>query len=135
MADDLGMRKENVDTPAQKIEPLEVPREGHIAFDYIKSSCFRVIRVDGAHGGITPRGDVIQIALFNERRPIPQREEYDIKDGKLTGKSNVKQRDAFIREVEVEALMSLDVARAIYTWLGDNIELAEQIAKKGIKNE
>jgi hypothetical protein len=98
-----------------------------VNFDYIKSSQFRVIRVDGVHGGLTPRGDVIQVALFSERAPIPKREEYRVENGKLGERTDVQQRDAIVREVEVEALVDLTTARVIHKWLGEKIELAGKI--------
>jgi hypothetical protein len=47
------------------------PKE--LVFDYIKSNLFRVIPIDGAFGGLSPNGREIRMALFNERRPIPQK--------------------------------------------------------------
>ena len=38
-----------------------VSRKKTIRFDYIKSNCFRVIRVDGAHGSLNPQADGIQL--------------------------------------------------------------------------
>jgi len=48
-----------------------------VDFDYIKSNLFRVVRVDGAHGGVSPKGS-IQLAFFSERQPIPQKETYAV---------------------------------------------------------
>jgi hypothetical protein len=44
---------------------------GPVPFNYIKSSGFRVIHVDGAIGSVTPRG-LIHAALFSERMPTPR---------------------------------------------------------------
>ena len=35
-----------------KVSKVKVPKRGTISFDYIKSYQFRVVHVDGAHGGI-----------------------------------------------------------------------------------
>lgn len=102
-----------------------------VSFDYIKSNQFRVIRVDGVHGGVSPKGNVIQMALFSERAPIPKRETYRIENGKLRERTASEQRDAFIREVEVEVLVDLATAKAMHKWLGEKIESAEQIGKEG----
>ena len=42
-----------------------------IRFHFIKAEQFRNIHVDGAHGGVTPKG-LIQVAIYNERVPIPR---------------------------------------------------------------
>jgi hypothetical protein len=108
----------------QKPEKLD----NEIKFDYIKSNQFRVIHVDGAHGGVTPRG-LIQMAFFSERVPIPKRETYSLEQGKLGQRKEVEQRDAIIREVEVETLLDVKVAKVIVRWLGERITKAEKVEK------
>jgi len=109
---------------------VKVATQKKINFDYIKSNQFRVVRVDGAHGGIAPNGHTIQMALFSERAPIPKRETYKLEQGKLGERTAVEQRDAVIREVEIEALMDLDTAKRIVNWLQDKIDVAEQLQKE-----
>jgi len=113
-----------------KKEVLKILEKGKINFDYIKSNQFRVIRVDGAHGGIAPNGHTIQMALFSERAPIPKRETYKLEQGKLGERTAVEQRDALIREVEIEALVDLNTARRIVNWLQDKIDMAEKLKKE-----
>jgi len=106
-----------------------------IAFDYIKSNCFRVIHVDGVHGGPTPGGDKIQMGLFSERTPIPLREEYSLTDaGKLGERTKVAKRDALIREVEVEAILSLPMARRLVIWLEEKLKAIDDIQKQDDSN-
>ena len=107
-----------------------------IRFDYIKSNFFRVIRVDGIHGGITVKGDGIQMALFSERRPIPQSEEHVVEGGNKIGKLKqvITREDTIIREVEVEAILPLNAAKALHSWLGRQIEEYESIVG-GMNND
>jgi len=107
-------------------KPEKLPSE--IKFDYIKSNQFRVIHADGVHGGVSPKG-FIQMAFFSERGPIPKRETYSLEQGKLGPRTKVEQRDAIIREVEVETLIDLQVAKVIVKWLGEKVEQAEKLAK------
>jgi len=101
-----------------------------VSFDYIKSNQFRVVHVDGAHGGIAPSGHIIQMALFSERAPIPKRETYKLARGALGDRIAREQRDAIIREVEVETLMDLNTAKRIVDWLKDKIDMAEKLQKE-----
>lgn len=106
-----------------------------LKFDYIKSNSFRVIRVDGVHGGVTPRADGIQLALFSERKPIPRSEEYAVaKDGAIGARTDVVQRDAIIREVEVEAILSVEVARKLEEWIREKLAQIEDIRKRVAHN-
>ena len=113
-------------TSKNEKKPEKPPSE--IKFDYIKSNQFRVIHVDGAHGGVSPKG-LIQMAFFSERAPIPKQETYELEQGKLGKRKKVKQREAIIREVEVETLIDLQVAKVIVRWLGEKIDQAEKLTK------
>lgn len=101
-----------------------------IKFDLIKSNLFRVISVDGFFGGIDPHGK-IQIALFNERWPIPQQMVHNLKDGKVAGEILEERitRGAVVREVEVQAVMELAKARALREWLDQHITKLEEMQK------
>ncbi len=109
----------------------KVPDE--INFEYIKSNQFRVIRVDGAYGGIGPKSNSIQMALFSERQAIPRKETYKIVEGQLGDLTKQESRQAIIREVEVEAIIDLDTARSLREWLGRKIKLMEEILSQDSK--
>lgn len=100
-----------------------------IKFDYIKGNYFRVVHVDGAVGGISPRGD-INMGIWNERWPIPKQTTFELAEGGKVQKEIVEERisrDALIREVEVELVMSVEVAKTLCKWLNEKIEAATKI--------
>ncbi|MBF0510556.1 MAG: hypothetical protein HQK57_16755, partial [Deltaproteobacteria bacterium] len=103
--------------------------EGRIKFDYIKGSYYRVVHVDGVMGGVTPRGDMIHLALWNERWPIPQQMAYRLEqDGQLGPELTDERisRDAIVREVELGMLMSVGTAKLIRDWLDEQIKSTEK---------
>ena len=53
---------------AKRAKDQKLPKE--LEFDFIKSNFFRVIKADGAFGGISPNGS-IHMALYSERSAIP----------------------------------------------------------------
>ena len=107
---------------AKKTRPLP--------FHYIKANQFRVIHVDGAHGGITPSGN-IQMAFFSDRQPIPQIVVHHVdQDGNVSAEEIASERvskTGIVREVEVEAIMSLASAKVLVKWLADKISTLEKI--------
>lgn len=108
-----------------------------VAFDYIKSQLFRVIRADGAIGGLTPNGNSINFALYTERHPIPRRLVHQVEEGKLGAvlPNETVSRDAIVREMDVEVFLSVDVARSLQQWLGDKIsEWESRNAKRSEEN-
>lgn len=116
----------------QTKEPQRDANGERLEFHYIKSSGFRVIHVDGAHGGVSPR-QKIQMAVFSERSPIPQftahqvtQEGSGLKVGKEIQGAKISKRGV-VREVEAELLMDLETAEAIRTWLDESIQLARKL--------
>lgn len=104
----------------------------HLTFHYLKSTQYRVIHVDGAIGGPTPSG-FIHISMYNERSAIPREQTFPVtKDGVLGDVVQTVSRDGIVREMEVDAIMSLSTAKSLKDWLTRNInKLEKNITKKG----
>ena len=95
-----------------------------VAFDYIKSQNFRVVRADGAIGGVTPNGR-IHFALYSERPAIPKRRVHELAEDGRIGKmipEETVSRDSIVREMEVDVFLRINVARTLHEWLGDKIQ-------------
>ncbi len=99
-----------------------------LTFNYIKSTQFRVIHVDGAFGGVAPRGH-IHMSVYSERVAIPRVIVHQIdKDGKL-GKEIIgkrESREGVEREMEVDLVFGLEEAKALHDWLTTQIEQLEK---------
>ncbi|MEX0702320.1 MAG: hypothetical protein WD069_09515 [Planctomycetales bacterium] len=112
--------------------PSEEDLPKAISVDYLKSQGYRVIKVDGAIGGISQRGEFM-MSLWNERVPIPQHVSYAVtENGKLGTEIPAERvgRGGLVREVEFSASMSLNVAESIATWIQKHVrEFKEAIAK------
>lgn len=103
-----------------------------VNFDYIKSTQFRVIHVDGAIGGITPSGNV-HISLYSERPAIPKQVVHNVKaNGTLGDEIGEKRvsRGGIVREMDVDVVMSIAAAETLCSWLQQKIEEGkEQISE------
>lgn len=96
-----------------------------VSFDFIKSAHFRPISVDGIFGGLSPQGRSIHMALYSERRALPRKTVHPVSaEGKLGEEIMGKResRDAFIREIEVDAVMDLQTAMSLRKWLTGKIQ-------------
>lgn len=84
---------------------------------------FREIHVDGAYGGITPRG-FINLNFFAERLPIPKSSIYKLQDNKLGEKlsDGKDSKNGIIREYEFGIYLDIDTATDIYNFLGNKIK-------------
>jgi hypothetical protein len=98
-------------------------------FEYIKSSHFRMIHVDGVIGAVTP-SKFVHAAVFSERNAIPQRvfQRVDA-DGKLGEVIEEKTvtRGGVVRELEAGLIMSPDAAKALGSWLLLRVHEIEQL--------
>lgn len=104
-----------------------------VRYHLIKSPAFCTVHSDGAVGSLTPRGN-FHLAFFAERPPIPQLVEYEIEDngagGHRLGKENIAarvSRDGFVRELQVDVVMSIQDARALRDLLQQQIAEAERL--------
>lgn len=99
----------------------------HIKFKYIKSGLFRVIHVDGIWAAITPNSD-INISFCSERRPIPKEVVYKINSDGTLGEEVLPERQelaAIVREVDVSAVMKVEVAKELIELLQYLVRVAE----------
>lgn len=124
--------------PDEPITPGIDRETGRIRFDYIKGNYFRVIHVDGVYGGNSPRGGHIQMAVWNERWPIPKQTVHQFEQGKPLGKEILDERvarDAIVREVEVQLMMDIAMAKRMRDWLDDKIQHVEETIEEAEKEE
>jgi len=102
-----------------------------VPFHYIKSNAFRVTHADGVVGSVTPAG-LIFIGLYSERSPIPQMMVHEITDAGQVGAEHLDERvskKGIVREVEIGAMMSAEVATSFIAWLQEKIDLIHKLRK------
>lgn len=93
---------------------------------FTKSNLFRVIHADGAWGGIAPNG-LIRMAIYSESQPLPESVRYELKEERLVEKDRKQPPlGTIIRELEVDVVMDIRVARSLRNWLDDKIKQFEQ---------
>ena len=91
-----------------------------VAFDYVKTTDFRVVWADGAIGGPTAHGH-IHFALFAERPAIPRRQVFAMDPetaglGALIPEKTIG-RVAQVREMACDVMMTPEAARSLGRWL------------------
>jgi len=99
-----------------------------IEVSYIKSGHFRVVYAEGAYGGISPHGQ-ISFCLYNERGPVPRKTKLVVnRTGDGTEEEVLEAREGFVREVEVQIVMSPADTETLVTWLSGKLDLARRMA-------
>jgi hypothetical protein len=97
----------------------EPPSE--LSFHYIKGSSFHAVHADGVTGGVTPRG-AFHLAFFTERAAIPQETVHELgPEGELGPEKRRVGKIGIVRELQVDAYMSVDTAESISALIADQV--------------
>ena len=111
--------------PGKTKKEVTVPTE--IDFHWIKNASYRTVHVDGAFGGLSPKGDYINMSLFTERWPIPRQTTHAVIGGQIDSK-NIKERigvEGIVREVEINLVFDSRTAQSMVDWLKLKIKDAQ----------
>ena len=111
--------------PMTDAEQPQVPTPT-LRVHFLKSSLFRVIHVDGAFTGNLPSGKGIHISLYSERGAIPQVMEYSVTDKGVLDEIGRIGKSGIVREIEVDAVMDLEVARALRGMLDRHLKSMDE---------
>ena len=111
-----------------KKEIFNMDMERQIKFKYVFPENYNPIYCNGALGGISTHGEIVA-NFFLERMPIPNSMTNTINpDGSIGGIVSVDPEtidETVIRYVSTGIVLSEDSAKAIYTWLGNQIKELE----------
>lgn len=106
--------------------------ERQIKFRYVFPENYNPTYCNGAFGGISTHGEIVA-NFFLERMPIPNSMTNQVNpDGSLGGIVAVDPNDyeeTVIRYVSTGVVLSEDNAKAIYEWLGEQIQELENRKK------
>lgn len=105
--------------------------EETLKFHYVKSDQFRVIHADGAYGSLAPGGDLIHLAFFSERYPIPLEVLTRLEDGEEVSRVG---REGILRELDVNTIMTVETAASIAKWLQHVVDLIRSHETDGPEN-
>jgi hypothetical protein len=104
-----------------------------IKFYYQKSTFHQEIKADGAVGGVAPTGDKIAMSVYTERNPIPQVVVQELSDEGILGAEILDKRESkvgVVRSVQATIHMDVPQARAIYEWIGRQLQEIEKLGSK-----
>lgn len=104
-----------------------------LVFKYIFDDTYNPKYVNGAYGGINPKGEIV-INFYFERSALPTKQTFYVQDGRLL-KENIAERtpddhaQSFIRFVENGVIFDLDNAKVFQNWLQGKIDQLEKNKK------
>jgi hypothetical protein len=96
--------------------------------------------VNGAHGGVTPRGELV-VNFYQERQPLPNSITQELNpNGTIGAEVAVEPEDlnkSLVRFVSNGVVLNYNTARELHYWLGEKIKEMEAMeqAKAAIQTE
>ena len=110
-----------------------MPEKPNIKFKYIFPDDYNPKYINGAYGGITPKGE-IAVNFYLERQGLPISQKYEIMpEGKLGDEIDKEPSDlqtSMVRYVDTGILLNLNSAKEIIAWLNEKVEIIERMQKK-----
>jgi hypothetical protein len=102
-----------------------------ITFKYIFKYDYNPVYVNGAHGGVSPRGEIVA-NFYLERQPLPNEITHSINpDGSIAADivavDPENLESTIIRYVSSGVVLNLQNAKALNNWLGDKIVELERM--------
>ncbi len=103
-----------------------------VTFKYIFNYAYNPSYVNGAHGGLTPRGELV-VNFYLERPPLPQEISHEINPngtiGEVTAEEPADLKSSMVRFIDTGVVLNYESARNIHFWLGERLKEMEAIER------
>jgi hypothetical protein len=105
-------------------------KKHEMTFKYIFTYDYSPVYVNGAHGGISPRGELV-MNFYLERQPLPNAISHEITAaGGIGQETDVEPSDlgrSMVRQVTNGVVLNYQTARELHFWLGEKVKEMEAI--------
>lgn len=96
-----------------------------LKFKYIFDYGYNPVYVNGAHGGVSPRGELV-MNFYLERMALPESITHEINPNGTIGKETAAEPEdlaqSMVRFIESGVVMNYQNARELHNWLGERIK-------------
>ena len=103
-------------------------KKNDFTFKYIFTYDYNPVYVNGAHGGVTPRGE-LAINFYLERQPLPTAITHELNPNGTIGQEQSAEPDdlskSLVRFVTNGVVVNYQTARELHFWLGEKIKEME----------
>lgn len=107
-------------------------KKPEIAFKYIFNYAYNPVYINGAHGGISPRGELV-MNFYLERPPLPSEVRHEVNPngtiGNVTAEEPHNLGSSMVRFIDNGVILNYESARNIHYWIGERIKEMEAVEK------
>jgi len=101
-----------------------------LKFKYIFDYGYNPVYVNGAHGGVSPRGELV-VNFYLERIALPESITHEINPNGTIGREVAAEPDdlgqSMVRFIKSGVVMNYQNARELHLWLGERIKEMEAL--------
>jgi len=109
-----------------------IPEKIKITYD--RTPSYKIFKIDGAHGGFTPKGDLF-LDLYKEVTSPPNSEIKKVtRDGKIGETLEVDRNGDIKRIIECAISFDIETAVQIHKWLDEKIKQYKDAVNKSESN-
>ena len=105
-------------------------KKNEMTFKYIFTYDYNPVYVNGAHGGISPRGELV-MNFYLERQPLPNAISHEITPvGGIGPETDVDPSDlnrSLVRHITNGVVVNYQTARELHYWLGEKLKEMEAL--------
>jgi hypothetical protein len=99
-----------------------------LKFKYVYADNYNPVYVNGAHGGLTPRGELV-VNFYLERTGLPDAIIHEINPNGTLGAEIAQEpddsRNSLVRFIESGIVLNTENARTLHAWLGERLREME----------
>jgi hypothetical protein len=107
-------------------------KKPEVTFKYIFNYAYNPVYVNGAHGGISPRGELV-MNFYLERPPLPDEITHELNPngtiGDVTAEAPDNLKNSMVRFIDNGVILNYESARNIHFWIGERLKELEAIEK------
>lgn len=107
-------------------------KKQELTFKYIYNYSYNPVYVNGAHGGLSPRGELV-MNFYLERPPLPEEIRHEINPngtiGAVTGEEPSNLNSSMVRFIDSGVILNYESARNIHYWIGERLKEMEALEK------
>jgi hypothetical protein len=101
-----------------------------LKFKYIFDYGYNPVYVNGAHGGVSPRGELV-MNFYLERMALPESITHEINPNGTIGNEVAAEpedlKNSLVRFIEAGVVMNYQNAKELLLWLGERVKEMEAV--------
>jgi hypothetical protein len=103
-----------------------------LTFKYVFAADYNPVYVNGAHGGVSPRGELV-MNFYLERMALPRSVTHEINPNGTIGNEVAAEpeglKSSMVRFIDAGVVLNFQSAKELHLWLGERVNEMEALER------